>query len=157
MDFLAASSAEMTQIWFIVGWGVLLILTIIMEAYSVELVSMWFSLGSLVALILAIFDVNPWVQVIVFTAVSVISLIFGRMLLKKMLNRSTDLATNSDALVGKTIVILTPVSKYKLGSGKIGDVVWTVAVREDKTFNPGDECIVDNIEGNKIIVSRKDN
>jgi membrane protein implicated in regulation of membrane protease activity len=157
MNFFALSPAEMTQIYFIIGWGVLLVLSIIVEAYSVELVSIWFCLGSIVALILAILNVTPWVQILVFTLVSVISLIFGRLLLKKLLKKSTDLPTNSDALVGKTILIVTPVSKFKLGSGRIGDVVWTVAVHEDVNFNPGDECIIDAIEGNKIIVSRKEN
>lgn len=154
---LLINATEWAQIGFIVGWGVLLVLTIIVEAYSVELVSMWFSLGSLIALILAIFNVEPWVQILVFVVVSVVSLIFGRMLLKKLLLKSTDYATNSDSLVGKTIVITSPVDRFKPGTGKIGDVVWTVAVHDDVKFENGDKCVIDVIEGNKIIVSRKEN
>lgn len=154
---LLINSGEWTEIGFIVGWGLLLILTIVIEAYSVELVSMWFSLGSLIALILAIFNVDPWIQILVFVVVSFISLVFGRMLLKKLLNRSTDLATNTDSLIGKTIVIVSPVTRLNPGSGKLGDVTWTVAVHLDVKFEKGDQCIIDAIEGNKIIVSRKEN
>ena len=78
------SQAEWTQIGLIIAWGVLLVLTVVVEAYSVELVSIWFSLGALVALILAIINVDIWIQFLVFTLVSIVSLIFGRMLFKKL-------------------------------------------------------------------------
>lgn len=150
------SQTEWTQIGMIVAWGVLLVLTVVVEAYSVELVSIWFSLGALVALILAISGVDIWIQFLVFTLVSIVSLIFGRMLFKKILLRSNDEPSNADRLIGETIVLLTPVNKLTPGSGKIGDVTWTVAVHDDVQFNAGDTCIIDAIEGNKLIVSRKE-
>jgi len=151
------SQAEWTQINMIIAWGVLLALTIVVEVYSVQLVSIWFSLGALVALILAIAGVEMWVQFLVFTLVSVISLFVGRLLFQKIISKSKDVPSNADRLIGEIIVLLSPVDKLHHGSGKIGDVVWTVAVNEDISFVVGDKCIIDSIEGNKLIVSRKEN
>ena len=78
------SSADWTQINLIIGWGVLLILTILVEVYSVQLVSIWFSLGAIVALILAVFNVDIWIQFLVFTLVSILSLFGGRYFFQKV-------------------------------------------------------------------------
>ncbi|MGE4341742.1 MAG: NfeD family protein [Bacilli bacterium] len=151
------SQAEWTQIGLIIAWGVLLVLTVVVEAYSVELVSIWFSLGALVALILAIINVDIWIQFLVFTLVSIVSLIFGRMLFKKLLLKSTNEPSNAERLIGQIVVLITPVDSLNHGSGKLGDVMWTVAVHGDEKFDIGDKCIIDAIEGNKLIVSRKEN
>lgn len=151
------SQVEWTQISLIIGWGALLVLTVVVEAYTVDLVSIWFSLGALVALILAIIGVEIWIQFLVFTLVSIITLAVGRLLLKKFLSKSVDVPSNADRLIGEVIVLLTPVDRLKYGSGRLGDVTWTVAVHGDVKFEVGDKCIIDAIEGNKLIVSRKEN
>jgi len=151
------SSADWTQINLIIGWGVLLILTILVEVYSVQLVSIWFSLGAIVALILAVFNVDIWIQFLVFTLVSILSLFGGRYFFKKFLARDKDLPTNTDRLIGQTIILLSPLDRLNPSSGRMGDVTWTVAVRGEEKFVAGDKCVIDAIEGNNLIVSRKEN
>ena len=99
-------------------------------------------------------DIGP---IPIFTLVSIVSLIFGRMLFKKLLLKSTNEPSNAERLIGQIIVLITPVDSLNHGSGKIGDVMWTVAVHGDVKFDVGDKCIIDAIEGNKLIVSRKEN
>lgn len=155
LNFLL-SAAETQQMGWIIGWGIFLILTIVVEVYTVQIVSIWFTLGALVALVLAIFNVPYWAQLLVFAIVSIISLIVGRLFLKKFLKRSKSEPSNVDRYIGQVIVIKTPVKKLKPGSGVLGDITWTVAVHADVEFEVGDHCVIDAIEGNKIIVSRKD-
>lgn len=150
------TSGEWQHIWTIVAWGLFLILTIVVEAATVDLVSIWFTLGAIVGLILAIFNVPLWVQILVFAVVSIISLIVGRILLKKFVKKSKSEPSNFDRYIGQVIILKTGVDKFNHGSALIGDVTWTVSVNEDIRFEAGDRCIVDAIEGNKIIVSRKE-
>ena len=56
-------------------WIAVIVIAVIVEAASVQLLSVWFALGGLVALILSIFNISTTIQIIVFAAVSIISLI----------------------------------------------------------------------------------
>ena len=70
----------MPYIWFAVT-----ILMAILEGTTYQLVSIWFGLGALVTTVVSIFVPELfWLQLIVFIAVSVISLIITRPIVKKL-------------------------------------------------------------------------
>lgn len=55
-------------------WIAVTVIAIIVEAVSAQLLSIWFALGGIAALITSLFTDSIAVQIIVFVAVSVISL-----------------------------------------------------------------------------------
>ena len=65
-------------------WLVAIVLLIVLEAVTYQLVAIWFALGAAAALIASLLDASGTVQIVVFVAVSVISLIASRPLAKKI-------------------------------------------------------------------------
>ena len=86
-------------------WAVLLVALIIVEASTTQLVCIWFALGALCSLIVSLFGEHfEWIEVIVFIAVSLISLIATRPLVKKITKAKIQ-PTNADMCIGKTALI----------------------------------------------------
>ena len=134
-------------------WLVILVVLLFMEAQTVTLVSLWFAAGALAALIAALLGAVWWVQVIVFLAVSGITLASLRPLVKKQLKpRLTK--TNVDALVGTCGYVLADVDNLAAcGKVKLGAMEWTARSTSGEPIAAGTLVKVDKIEGVKAFVS----
>ena len=134
-------------------WLIIMVLMLIVEAAAPGLVSVWFAVGALAALIAAACKLEPWLQIIIFVSVSVMSLIITKPLVKKYVNGKTQ-PTNADRIIGKECVVKETVDNLA-GTGAIlvGGVAWTARSRQDNTVIPeGTRVIVDKIDGVKAIV-----
>ena len=65
-------------------WLILVILLIVLEVATYQLVAIWFALGAAAALIVSLFELSGTVQIVVFIAVSALSLMASRPLVKKI-------------------------------------------------------------------------
>lgn len=65
-------------------WLILVILLIVLEVATYQLVAIWFALGAAAALIVSLFELSGTVQIVVFIAVSALSLMASRPLVKKL-------------------------------------------------------------------------
>ena len=74
---------EEIMIWI---WLGIFVLAIIIEAITQDLVSIWFAVGAFVGICISNVMVY-WGEIIVFTVVSVVALIFTRPLVRKLMNR----------------------------------------------------------------------
>lgn len=134
-------------------WLVAMIALMVVEFSTVSLTCIWFALGALAALIASLCDAPVWLQVIWFLAVSVLSLIATRPLVKKYINGKTQ-PTNADMLIGQTCVVLEPISNLsETGAVKVGGKVWTARSIDGTVFAPGERVIAVRIEGVKLIVA----
>lgn len=150
------ASLLQTQLFWIILWGSVIVLALVVELSTYELVSIWFCFSGLITLLLAIFDVPWWVQLIVFFATSILALIVSRILYRKKLNNTPTVATNADSLIGQDILVLTPVKKDHPGSGKYRDVVWTLVTNSADVFEKDEFAVVESFVGNKIIIKKKE-
>ena len=134
-------------------WIALTIVFVIAEAATAQLTTVWFALGSIVALILAACGVKSLaVQIVVFLAVSAISLIATRPLVKKMLQKKV-VATNADRNIGETGIALAEINNLEAkGEVKVKGVVWTARSENGEVIPEGSKVRVKNIEGVKLIV-----
>jgi len=140
-------------IFMILVWFGLIILAGFIEATTMELTSIWFSAGALVALIIAIFAPEAvLVQVLVFIAVSIGSLLLLRPLFKEYI-RTNKIRTNADKLIGKTAVCLKPIKDGGRGEVKIDGKIWTAVANEDIDTNEKVEVLA--IDGVKLVVKKK--
>ena len=113
-------------------WIALTVVFVIAEAASAQLTTVWFALGALVAFVLAVCGVKSiTVQIIVFLAVSAITLIATRPLVKKMMSN----------IEGK-------------GEVKVKGVVWSARSADDDPIPEGTKVCVKRIEGVKLIVEK---
>ena len=134
----------MIPIPFTVLWLIALIVFAVGEAITVGLTSVWFAVGALGALIAAGFGAALWLQVVVFLALSGVTLLLVRPLAKKFLTPRYQ-ATNADRVIGATAL---------KGSGlvNISGQVWTARSAHDVVIQPGREVKVLRIEGVKVFV-----
>lgn len=134
-------------------WIAVIVVAVVVEALSVQLLSIWFALGGVVSLILSLFDVSQNIQIIVFTAVSVLSIIIFWPLARK-LNKKGYEKTNVDRFVGKTAVVTEDISNINAaGQVKVDNQIWTARSVNGNNISEGTMVKVEKIEGVKLIVS----
>ena len=142
----------MIPIPFTVLWLIALIVFAVGEAITVGLTSVWFAVGALGALIAAGFGAALWLQVVVFLALSGVTLLLVRPLAKKFLTPRYQ-ATNADRVIGATALVTEEIDNLK-GSGlvNISGQVWAARSAHDVVIQPGREVKVLRIEGVKVFV-----
>ncbi len=127
----------------------------IAEAVTVNLVTVWFALGALAAFIAAVAGAQLWLQIVLFLAVTVITLIFTRPIAKKHINGKHE-ATNADMVIGKTAVVTEDIDNLAAnGAVTCMGKVWTARSLNGEKISAGDEVTVEKIQGVKLIVSPK--
>lgn len=134
-------------------WLALLIVLIITEVATVQLTTVWFALGAFVSLILAAFGVDSIIiQVIVFVAVSLISLIATRPLVKKYVNSKAQ-PTNADRCIGQNAVVTEEINNLlATGTVKINGTQWTARSQKGNIIPKNETVTVIKIDGVKLIV-----
>ncbi len=149
-DLLASST------FWIVSWVIVFVAALVIEIAVPGLVSVWFAGGALVSLFVAIFGGSVLAQILVFVGVSGVLLLLTRFVFKKNIFKIKTVATNTDALVGQEIRVVKGFGKTSHGEGKIRDLVWTLVTNEDVTYVAGEFAIIKEIQGNHIIVAKKE-
>ncbi|MBQ7638615.1 MAG: NfeD family protein [Clostridia bacterium] len=136
-------------------WLGLTVVFAVIEGATAQLTTVWFALGSIVALILAACGVKSvTTQVVVFVAVSVISLIATRPLVKKIIHKRVE-PTNADRNIGETGVTVSEINNM-LGTGEVNlkGTIWTARSEDDSVIPKDSEVTVLKIEGVKLIVKK---
>lgn len=138
----------------IIFWLCTMVILGIMEAATVSLVCIWFAGGALIALIAAALGAPLWLQFTLFLVFSAGLLIAIRPIAAKHY-RKDGTATNVNAIIGKTAVVIEPIDNLR-GTGRvmIGSVDWT-ARSDDGTVIEKDALVrVLRVEGVKVRVEK---
>jgi membrane protein implicated in regulation of membrane protease activity len=144
------------DIVYIVVWVVIFFAAVLIEALEPQLVSIWFAGGALLTLIVAsIFNAGIIAQALTFIVSTGVLLYLTKPIVKKVINGRT-IATNADALIGKEILVETTFSLRTSGKGRMGDVMWKLVTQDDVTFKQGEYVLIKKIDGNKLIVTKKE-
>ena len=136
-------------------WAVALVAFGFLEGITAQLVSIWFVLGSIGALITAFCGGDIKLQLIVFVAVTLVTLIATRPIVKKRLNSKVE-KTNADRCIGQDAVVTEEINNLlSTGLVKADGKTWS-ARSSDKSIIPKDSIVVvEKIEGVKLIVHTK--
>ncbi len=144
-----------SNITWIVFWTIIFIITLLVEISTTQLVSIWFSGASIISFILALCSVPYWIQLVVFVFSSALLLFLSNLLFKDKILKFKKSPTNADTLIGQEIKLTKGVSLLEYGEARIRDVIWTVAVDNDKQYNKDEIVVIKEIKGNKLIVTKK--
>ncbi len=138
----------------VIFWLVIFAAALILEAATFALVSVWFAAGALGALIAAALGANITVQLIVFSALAGILLIFTRPLLKKLFPNKF-IPTNSELEIGKTGVVIEAINS-PLGKGRVrlGGVDWAAVSADGESISEGESVIIKEIRSSRVVVER---
>ena len=132
-------------------WLALAVVFFVVELATTSIVSVWFALGALAATVAAwVAPQAMWLQLVMFLAVSALTLYFTRPVLSKYIIKKTP--TNADMLIGKQAVVVANVAPAVPGRVKVGDLTWLA--KSDSDIPAGDMCTIVKIEGASLIVEK---
>ena len=140
-----------------VFWLVAMVVLLIIEAAVPGLISIWFAIGALAALISALFHAPVWLQLVWFLAVSILTLVLTRPLVKKYVNSRTT-STNADMGIGKDAVVTERIDNlHAKGAVLLDGKTWTARMNNEmQKAEVGETVRVLRIEGVKLIVEKAD-
>lgn len=137
-------------------WIALAVVFGVVEAATAQIVTIWFAIGAVGALIANAAGAGVTVQLSVFVAVSILTLIIARPYLKKFTKTEMQ-RTNADMYIGETAVVLEEIDNTRgTGQIKVKGSVWTARSRNGTVIPAGENVYVEKIEGVKLIVSLKE-
>ncbi len=146
MDF------EFTMLIF---WIAMLVILIVVEAVTAQMVTIWFAAGAAAALVAEILGAEVWLQWIIFVAVSAITLVATRPLVRKLTKTKVQ-PTNADRCIGQTAIVVEDIDNIE-GKGQVhvNGVVWTARSSDGAVFKKDERVTVEKIDGVKLIVKSK--
>ncbi|MFL0246586.1 NfeD family protein [Candidatus Clostridium stratigraminis] len=139
---------ELLILWIIISISALLI-DIVTSAF----LFLWFTIGGIAAIIALIFNYSFTVQLIVFIAISAISMGIGYPTVRKYLGKSVKkTSTMEEGYINR--VIIADDDFVETAKVKVDGIYWTVK-NYGEPIKKGDSVIISAIEGNKLIVKKQ--
>lgn len=143
---------------YVIFWAALLVFAIIAEAGTAALVSVWFMPGIVASLFLAIFEVDLWIQVLVFFALSAVCFFLGFKFFRNKMFKSPKTRMNADGLIGELGVVTEEIDNLaETGSVKIQHKIWTARSATEEKIPEGSIVRIEEISGVKLICSIQPN
>lgn len=133
-------------------WLILCGLCLIIEIFTVSFLMFFPGVGAFFAFVAALLGANITVQCIIFAVSSALMILFIRPLVTKLF-KTKDVAMNSNALIGKTGVVLKDIKgDDKIGQVKVAGEIWSAVCREDQFIAKDSKITVLAISGVKLVV-----
>lgn len=135
-------------------WFGILILTFIGEVLTKDLVALSFSLGALVSIVLSFINgIYYWVEIIVFTGVSLLALFLIRPLVKKYLAKRPQ--NTPFPFTGQEVIAIESITKEKSGLVKLnGEIYEAILADNEKNILKLEHCFVSGFKDNKVVVRK---
>lgn len=134
--------------WF---WFGLTVICVIIEAMTLNLTTIWFALGAIVLVFLSFTPIPFAYQVLIFLAISIVLMIFTRPIALTKFKAGRE-KTNSDSLIGKTVLVTKAIKAYEKGEVKVAGMFWSAQTIDEVELEEGIECVVEKIEGVTMFV-----
>lgn len=131
--------------WWI--WVLIAFALLGLELFSATLHIGFFAVGALVVGLLVAFGVEMplWMQLLIFTAVSVFSFIFLRPIAVRKLK--LDQKKVVDSLIGQTAMASQEIAPQGLGRADMRGTTWSVRNVGETVLNQGQRCAVVEVDG----------
>ena len=133
-------------------WIAVLIAAVVVEAMTNDFVAIWFFPAAIVSMVLSLFDVAPWLQLLLFLLIGLVLVVATRPLCRKFLTTKGE-KTNVDALVGKVCIVTEEICNIEeRGEVKLGGLCWSARAADGRVIAVGEQVTVKEIQGVKLIV-----
>ncbi|WP_196000499.1 NfeD family protein [Clostridium sp. 1001271B_151109_B4] len=138
----------------VIIWILVAVFLIAIDVITSSFIFMWFSLGALVAIILSLLEVAVVWQVIAFLVVGVVTVSIGYPWAKKKFKADVNhVPTMEQTYIGRTMIAEEDMGETS--KIKVSGIYWT-AYNKGKIIRKGQEYTITGLEGNKLIVSLKE-
>ena len=138
----------------VIIWILVAIFVIAIDVVTSSFIFMWLSIGALAAIILSLLGISVLWQVIAFLVVGVVTISIGYPWAKKKFKADVNqVLTMEQTYIGKEMVATEDMRETS--KIKVSCIYWT-AYNKGKTIKKGERYTITGIEGNKLIVSLKE-
>ena len=134
--------------WFILG-----LLLLGLEIVAPGSIFLWFGLSALaVGVVALVFDPSWQVLVSIFLVLSIVSLLIGRRMMRRLASESGDPGLNQrgSRYIGREFTLQKPLSEGA-GSLSIDDTIWRITGPD---LPAGTKVRVESIDGARLVVSQ---
>ncbi len=137
-------------------WLGVLVLLLVIEAATMGVTTIWGAISALVMVFVSRTHMDLMWQLLIFLVLTLVLLFSTRPFIVRRLKLGRT-PTNADQMLLQEVIVTEPVSRFKKGSakGKNG-VIWTVTSDEETDIPEGTVCKVKSIEGNTLVIARKE-
>ena len=133
-------------------WLIALIVLLVGEAITIGLTFVWFAVGALGALIVSVLGGAHWLQVVIFLALSGVTLALARPVFARFL-KTSHAATNADRVIGQTAVVTEQIDNLSgTGQVNVAGQIWSARSAHDVVIPRETEVRVLKISGVKVLV-----
>ena len=131
-------------LWILIGF-----LLFAAEAMTPSLHIAFFGFGALVTGLVVAFGAGGplWAQLLIFSAVSVVSLLVVRPILIKRFKLQNPLSDKVDTLLGQTAIATEEIEAGGMGKAELRGSTWNASNIGGRPLQRGERCVVDHIEG----------
>jgi len=142
-------------VWGWMSFGVILML---LELFVPGTFMVWFGFGAILTglWVALLAPLSAGMQILIFTLMSVISVIFGFFVYGKLFGKNKenagDLRTGAKRFIGQTFIVSEAI-KDGNGKLKVGDTVWLAKAQND--IEKDEKVIVKDVKGTILIVEKK--
>lgn len=135
-------------------WAVVALVLLGVEVLTLDLVFASLAVGAVAGSVAAALSVPVAGQIIVAVVVALGTLFLLRPAVLRRLHGREVTKTNVDALVGRPAIVLERVD-HREGRVKVGGEVWSArTLSAERSFDPGDDLVVVQIDGATALVER---
>ena len=136
-------------------WMIVASLMILLELLTFgNLITIWFFFGAIAALIATLFTNVVVIQVLVFTIVTVLSLVLVRPIAQKVLSSENPIATNADRVIGEKLVLEKEITPNSWGQVLYSGTLWSCIAVDNQVIAKGETVRVVKIDGVKLVVEK---
>ncbi len=134
-------------------WLIALVVLLFVEFVTMGLTTIWFAGGALIATVVAAFDGPLWLQIVCFSVVSILLLIFTRPIAMKYFNNKR-VKTNVEDIIGKQVTVKERIDNVA-GTGVVvlqGNE-WSARSVDEKVYEEASVLVIKEVKGVTLIVS----
>ena len=133
-------------------WLIALIVLLVGEAITIGLTFVWFAVGALGALIVSVLGGALWLQVVIFLALSGVTLALARSVFARFI-KTSHAASNADRVIGQTAVVTEQIDNLSgTGQVNVAGQIWSARSAHDVVIPRETEVRVLKISGVKVLV-----
>ena len=138
-------------------WLIAAIVLVILELFTAGFGVICFAIGALFSALAAFFDASLVWQLIIFAVASILSFVFLRPVVLRVLERkSKDVKTNADALIGKIGIVSETIDTEKnVGRVAVDGDDWKAVSADDSIINKGEKVEITSRDSVILTVKKK--
>ncbi len=140
------------EAWII--WLILSGIFFILEIFTVSFMMFWPGVAAFISTLLAIIGLPTQVQIIVFSILSILLIVFTKPLTKKLF-KSSNVNTNIDNVIGKEGLVIKEIDNLnRKGQVKVDGEIWTAISSTGDKISQDLVIKVVGVDGVKLIVEK---